>query len=121
MNLPCSRSRHSSLDGNGIDVLSHGGRIFTHFPSVFSFHLRSIETAAKLQGLVDLDDDEGVEDDNGDVGDDLHDDEFAPEGVQLFVERILSQCRLSHVRLVGVGEDVRFHLEKLKENYLFSV
>ena len=77
--------------------------------------MRSIESAAKLQGLVDLDDDEGVENDDGDVGDDLHDDELAPEGVKLFIERILSQRRLAHVRLVGVGEDVRFHLEKLKQ------
>jgi len=46
--------------------------------------LRSIESASKLQGLVDLGDDEGVEDDDGDVGDDLHDEEFAPEGVKLY-------------------------------------
>ena len=73
-----------------------------------------MEVAAEAGALDDLGDDEGVEHDDGDVGDDLHDEDLGPEGVEVLVERVRAQRRRADRGVVGVREHVRFQLEELE-------
>ncbi len=75
--------------------------------------LRVAESPPELGGPDDLTDDEGVEDDDGDVGYGLHEDDLAPEHVERHVERVLPQLALPHRSLVRVLEHVLLHLEEL--------
>ena len=67
--------------------------------------------------LVNLPDDDCVEDDERDVGDELHDDHLAPEGVVFLVHRVQPQRRLTDRSLVREceREHVRLQLEELRQ------
>jgi hypothetical protein len=78
--------------------------------------LSSVESAPKLQRLINLDHDERVQDNDSDVGDDLHDKELAPEGVELLVVMIFTHGSLPDIGFIVVGKDVSFHLKKLENS-----
>ena len=67
--------------------------------------------------LVNLPDDDCVEDDERDIGDELHDDHLAPEGVVFLVHRVQPQRRLTDRSLVREceREHVRLQLEELRQ------
>lgn len=72
-----------------------------------------IKSATKFEGLVNLRDDECVEDDDGDVGDDLQDDYFAPEIVEMLIQWIFSHRSLTNRSFVDVWKNECFQLKKL--------
>ncbi len=53
---------------------------------------------SKAGGVDDLDDDEGVEDDDGHVRDKLGEDELGPEEVVQLVARVHAQSSANHLR-----------------------
>lgn len=57
--------------------------------------------------------DESVEDDEGEVGDDLHEDHLAPEGVEGGVDGVLGEVAPPHAHLRREGEHVLLDLEEL--------
>ncbi len=63
-------------------------------------------------GLDDLDNDEWVEDEDGEVGNELGQDEFAPDEVDGHIERVLPQLRAHDGRVVRLRVD---HSRDLKE------
>ena len=89
-------------------------RDFTSSSPWFNLVLGPIKLAAKFERLVNFRHDERVQDDDGHVGDELHDEELAPDGVEEAVVRVQPEGRLPDWRFVGVGKDVVFQLEKLK-------
>ncbi len=64
--------------------------------------------------LDNLSDDKCVEHDDREVGDGLHEDNLAPEGVEPVVVLVFSQVGLADVGLVREWPDVSLHLEELE-------
>ena len=73
----------------------------------------SPEVSPKPGALDNFPDNDGVQEDDRDVGNDLHEDHLAPELVVGRVVRVGHEGGLSDRRLVGVRPHVRLKLEKL--------
>ena len=75
--------------------------------------LASVEAPPEAGALGDLADDEGVADEDGDVGDQLDQDELGPEDVEAHVDGVPPHVRGGDDGGVGRGVVLGLHLEVL--------
>lgn len=81
----------------------------------------TVKTASKFQGFVDFDNNEGVENNYGDVREQFHDNDLTPECINLVINWILAQCSFPDGSFVNIREDELFHFKKLKNVEYFIV
>jgi hypothetical protein len=80
-----------------------------------------IKPSAKFQRLVNLSDYEGVEDDDGDVGDEFQDDHLAPEIVEMLVQWIFSHGSFANGSFVDVRKNECFQFKKLEKRTFSTI